>query len=78
MPCGELDDFDWATTRAGLFTNSPKELHIEPAGIVGQRSIEIKDVATKTPIVVISHRSEISRDRYAIARRKVNAAAIPA
>jgi hypothetical protein len=58
MPCGELDDFDWATTRAGLFTNSPKELHIEPVYIVDQRSIEIKDVATETPIV-ISHRSEI-------------------
>jgi hypothetical protein len=58
MPCGGLDDVDWATTRAGLFTNSPKELHIEPAYIVGQRSIEIKDVATETPIV-ISHRSEL-------------------
>jgi len=59
MPCGGFDDVDWATTRAGLFTNSPKELHIEPVDIVGQCSIEIKDVETEASIV-ISHRSEIT------------------
>jgi len=30
MPCAESDGVGWATTRAGLFTNSPKKLHIEP------------------------------------------------
>jgi hypothetical protein len=64
-----LDDVDWATTRAGLFTNSPKEFLIEPANIVGQRSLEIKDVATHASIV-ISHRSEIGVQIAGCARRK--------
>jgi hypothetical protein len=71
MPRDGSDDGGWATTRAGLFTNSPKEGLLN-GGIVGQRSNEIKDGETQVSIV-ISHRSETAK-RPAVARGKVNAA----
>jgi hypothetical protein len=64
-----LEDVDWALTRDGLFTNSPKEFLIGPANIVGQRSPEIKDRETQASIV-ISHRSEIVVQTAGCARLK--------
>jgi hypothetical protein len=69
MPCTESDDVEWALTRAGLFTNSPREFLIE--GQTLSASAHLRSRTQKTAArIVIPHRSEVfATDRPSCAQK---------
>jgi hypothetical protein len=68
MPCTESDDVEWALTRAGLFTNSPRFL-IEGQALSASAHLRSRTQKTAARIV-IPHRSEVfATDRPSCAQK---------
>src|SRR3954447_5116008 len=71
MPCTESDDVEWALTRAGLFTNSPREFLIEGRALSASTHLRSRTQKTAASIV-IPHRSEVLvTDRSSCARKRL-------
>jgi hypothetical protein len=69
MPCAVSDDVEWVLTRAGLFTNSPREFLIERRSLSASAHLRSRTQKTAARIV-IPHRSEIfATDRPSCTRK---------